>query len=219
MRYVPDAVCAAARSRESLPPQDIPVGDLEPDLAAALLASLDVAPADGAACAAAARLWEEALEAHRAAPYLQLRVADMRMALSSRVTALGLYEEVGSSVLCASSALLAEARAGGSCSVRCKTTPLASGSLGRGERCTTTFTSNVSIFVRQPRLANGDALTSCRPKLQTRSLPGVQSQSALAVYRIDGQLCAVLQSHERPDGGYTEHLARNQHLPRRYGLG
>ena len=78
--------------------QDLPVGDLGPDLAAALLASLDATPGDGAACAAAARLWEEALEVHCGAPYLQLRVADMRMALGSRVTALALYDEVRGSL-------------------------------------------------------------------------------------------------------------------------
>lgn len=73
--------------------QEIPVKGLGPDLAAEILSSLETNPSDDVACALAARFWEEILEVHRV-PYLLLRVADMRMALGSSVTALLLYEEV-----------------------------------------------------------------------------------------------------------------------------
>ena len=52
-----------------------------------------MSPSDGPACAAAARLWESLREDHRL-PFLLLRVADMRMSLGSKVTAMALYEEV-----------------------------------------------------------------------------------------------------------------------------
>ncbi|EDR13975.1 uncharacterized protein LACBIDRAFT_321696 [Laccaria bicolor S238N-H82] len=58
-----------------------------------LRASLTVDSSNGVACAASARLWECLLENHRL-PYLLLRVADMRMTLGSKVTALTLYEEL-----------------------------------------------------------------------------------------------------------------------------
>lgn len=45
------------------------------------------------ACAASGRLWESLLEDNRL-PYVLLRVADLRMTLGSKVTALALYEEV-----------------------------------------------------------------------------------------------------------------------------
>ncbi|KIM37854.1 hypothetical protein M413DRAFT_76580, partial [Hebeloma cylindrosporum] len=56
-------------------------------------ASLTVDSSNAVACAASARLWECLLEEHRL-PYLLLRVADMRMTLGSKVTALSLYEEL-----------------------------------------------------------------------------------------------------------------------------
>ena len=73
--------------------QEVPDKDLGPDLSARITSSIQVDPFDGVACAASARLWEETLEIHRV-PYLLLRVADMRMSLGSKVTALQLYEEV-----------------------------------------------------------------------------------------------------------------------------
>ena len=60
-----------------------------------LRASLTVDSSNGLACAAFARLWECLLEKHRLL-YLLLRVAEMRMVLGSKVTALSLYEEVSS---------------------------------------------------------------------------------------------------------------------------
>ncbi|OSX63196.1 hypothetical protein POSPLADRAFT_1138960, partial [Postia placenta MAD-698-R-SB12] len=72
--------------------QEFPVEKLGQDVALQLEASLKVEPSDGVACAASARLWEALLENYRV-PYLLLRVADMRFALGSQVTALSLYEE------------------------------------------------------------------------------------------------------------------------------
>lgn len=72
---------------------ELPIDTLGKDVALQLEASLKVEPSDGAACAASARLWESLLENHRV-PYLLLRVADMRFALGSQVTALSLYEEL-----------------------------------------------------------------------------------------------------------------------------
>lgn len=65
------------------------------DLSSQLRASLTVNSSNGLACAASARLWESLLEEHRV-PYLMLRVADMRMSLGSKVTALSLYDEASS---------------------------------------------------------------------------------------------------------------------------
>ena len=75
--------------------QELPVDTLGPDLSSQLRASLTVDSSNGLACAASARLWECLLEEHRL-PYLLLRVADVRMTLGSKVTALSLYDEVGS---------------------------------------------------------------------------------------------------------------------------
>ena len=75
--------------------QELPVDALGSDLSSQLRASLTVNSSNGLACAASARLWECLLEKHRL-PYLLLRVADMRMVLGSKVTALSLYEEVSS---------------------------------------------------------------------------------------------------------------------------
>ncbi|KAF8073638.1 hypothetical protein FPV67DRAFT_757692 [Lyophyllum atratum] len=72
---------------------ELPVEALGSDLSSQLRASLTVDPSNGLACAASARLWERLLEEHRL-PYLLLRVADMRMTLGSKVTALSLYEEL-----------------------------------------------------------------------------------------------------------------------------
>lgn len=55
--------------------------------------SLEIDPSDGRSCAATGRLWDYILESHRI-PYLMLRVADMRMSMGSKVTALALYDEV-----------------------------------------------------------------------------------------------------------------------------
>ncbi|KAF8810803.1 hypothetical protein BYT27DRAFT_7185462 [Phlegmacium glaucopus] len=72
---------------------ELPVDALGPDLSSQLRASLTVDSSNGLACAASARLWECLLEEHRL-PYLLLRVADIRMTLGSKVTALSLYEEL-----------------------------------------------------------------------------------------------------------------------------
>lgn len=72
---------------------ELPVDALGSDLSSQLRASLTVDSSNGVACAASARLWECLLENHRL-PYLLLRVADMRMTLGSKVTALTLYEEL-----------------------------------------------------------------------------------------------------------------------------
>ncbi|RDB22873.1 hypothetical protein Hypma_010278, partial [Hypsizygus marmoreus] len=66
-----------------------------PTLSSQLEASLKVNHFNGNACAASGRFWEDLLERFRL-PYLLLRVADMRMTLGSRTTALPLYEEVQS---------------------------------------------------------------------------------------------------------------------------
>lgn len=66
---------------------ELPVDALGSDLSSQLRASLTVDSSNGVACAASARLWECLLENHRL-PYLLLRVADMRMTLGSKVTAL-----------------------------------------------------------------------------------------------------------------------------------
>ncbi|KAF8153961.1 fido domain-containing protein [Crassisporium funariophilum] len=71
----------------------LPVDALGSDLSSQHKASLTVDSSNGIACAASARLWERLLEEHRL-PYLLLRVADMRMSLGSKVTALTLYEEL-----------------------------------------------------------------------------------------------------------------------------
>ncbi|PPQ86123.1 hypothetical protein CVT25_002758 [Psilocybe cyanescens] len=55
--------------------------------------SLEIDPSDGRSCAATGRLWDYILESHRI-PYLMLRVADMRMSMGSKVTALALYDEL-----------------------------------------------------------------------------------------------------------------------------
>ncbi|KIM41943.1 hypothetical protein M413DRAFT_141242 [Hebeloma cylindrosporum] len=72
---------------------ELPVYALGPDLSSRLRESLIVNPSDRAACATSARLWESLLERQRI-PYLLLRVADMRMSLGSKFTALSLYEEL-----------------------------------------------------------------------------------------------------------------------------
>ncbi|KDR77082.1 hypothetical protein GALMADRAFT_139105 [Galerina marginata CBS 339.88] len=72
---------------------ELPVDALLPNQSSQLKASLTVDSSDGLACAASARLWEHLLEEYRL-PYLLLRVADMRMTLGSKVTALSLYEEL-----------------------------------------------------------------------------------------------------------------------------
>jgi len=72
----------------------LPTDVLGPDLSTQVLASqTQVDDSNGSACAALGRLWEDVLEMYRV-PYLMLRVADMRMALGSEVTALSLYQEV-----------------------------------------------------------------------------------------------------------------------------
>lgn len=55
--------------------------------------SLRVNESNGFDCASSGRLWEDLLNKHRL-PYLLIRVADMRMSLDSKVTAVGLYDEV-----------------------------------------------------------------------------------------------------------------------------
>ena len=69
------------------------MSELPADLCSQVAASLKIDEEDGAACARSARLWEDTLESYRI-PFLLLRVADMRMSLGSRVTALALYVEV-----------------------------------------------------------------------------------------------------------------------------
>ncbi|EED85814.1 predicted protein [Postia placenta Mad-698-R] len=69
----------------------LPINDLGPELTSRLEASLTVS--EGVHRAKSARLWESLLEAHRI-PYLLLRVADMRISLGRRWTALPLYEEL-----------------------------------------------------------------------------------------------------------------------------
>lgn len=64
----------------------MPLDALGLELRSNLVKSLAVSPSDGPACAASARLWESLLEANRL-PFLLLRVADMRMSLGSKVTA------------------------------------------------------------------------------------------------------------------------------------
>jgi hypothetical protein len=71
----------------------LPIAILGSPLSSKLEASLKVPIANEIACALSARLWEDILEQHHI-PYLLLRVADMRMTLSSDSTALSLYEEV-----------------------------------------------------------------------------------------------------------------------------
>lgn len=72
---------------------ELPVGILGSDLASQIEASLKVKSSSAVACAASARLWEHVLEIHRI-PYLLLRVADMRMTLGRKMTALSLYDEL-----------------------------------------------------------------------------------------------------------------------------
>ncbi|KAF9479200.1 hypothetical protein BDN70DRAFT_932772 [Pholiota conissans] len=72
---------------------ELPLDALGPELCARLKDSLAVDSSDGVACAASARLWECLLEKTRL-PYLLLRVADMRMSLGSKVTAVMLYVEL-----------------------------------------------------------------------------------------------------------------------------
>ncbi|KAF8342477.1 fido domain-containing protein [Amanita rubescens] len=73
--------------------KDLPLTELGPEISAELQASLKVNVSDGSQCAASARLWETLLE-NRRIPYLLLRVADMRFALGSMVTAVPLYQEL-----------------------------------------------------------------------------------------------------------------------------
>ncbi|KAI0357344.1 hypothetical protein OH77DRAFT_1502944 [Trametes cingulata] len=65
--------------------------ELGQDDAKEFLASFEVDPSDDIKCAAVARLWESLLEKYPGVPFLMLRVADMRWALNSRVTAYAMY--------------------------------------------------------------------------------------------------------------------------------
>ncbi|KAI0366666.1 Fic-domain-containing protein [Pilatotrama ljubarskyi] len=65
--------------------------ELGQDDAREFLASFEVDPSDDIKCAAVARLWESLLEKYPGVPFLMLRVADMRWALNSRVTAYAMY--------------------------------------------------------------------------------------------------------------------------------
>ncbi|KAF9554068.1 hypothetical protein CPC08DRAFT_821931 [Agrocybe pediades] len=84
------------RPRVELDYQSVQVNLLGTGLTDQLLLSLtQIDASDGNLCAKSARLWESLLERHRV-PYVLLRVADMRMSLGSKVTAIALYEEVNS---------------------------------------------------------------------------------------------------------------------------
>ena len=74
--------------------QVIPVNTLGEELAAELKASFHVDSNDDYRCATVGRLWESLLDRYPDEPFLMLRVADMRLALGSTVTALALYEKV-----------------------------------------------------------------------------------------------------------------------------
>ncbi|KJA16061.1 hypothetical protein HYPSUDRAFT_193694 [Hypholoma sublateritium FD-334 SS-4] len=78
---------------------DIPLSDLEPDKLSQLSNSLIVERSNGHVCAASARIWESLLDGQNRLPYLLLRVADMRFALGSKITALLLYKELQSLLL------------------------------------------------------------------------------------------------------------------------
>ncbi|KAI0771112.1 fido domain-containing protein [Trametes elegans] len=65
--------------------------ELGQDDASDFLASFDVDPSDDIKCAAVGRLWESLLEKYPGLPFLMLRVADMRWALNSKVTAYAMY--------------------------------------------------------------------------------------------------------------------------------
>ena len=75
--------------------QEIPAEVLGEDMAQELAASFATDPNDDYRCAALGRLWENLRDKHPNVPFLILRVADMRLALGEKVTALALYQKVG----------------------------------------------------------------------------------------------------------------------------